>query len=84
MTMAAEALQNRRAIEALRSGVPNHDAVRALGSLQIGIEDNFRLLLDKVDGAGDGATKPPGALLLKGGFGSGKSHVLEHLQHIEM
>lgn len=84
MTMAEESLQNRRAIEALRSGVPNHDAVRALGSLQIGIEDNFRLLLDRVDRAGDGATKPPGALLLKGGFGSGKSHVLEHLQHIAL
>jgi len=82
--MDERALQDRRAIEALRAGVPNRDAVRALGSLQIGIEDRFRTLLHDVASADAGAPKPPGGVLLKGGFGSGKSHVLEHLQHLAL
>lgn len=83
MPMSAEVLDARRAIEALRAGVPNRDAVRALGSLQIGIEDGFRKLLAGVDAAGDGR-HPPAGMILKGGFGSGKSHVLEHLQHLAL
>ncbi len=42
-------VQRRRAIEALRAGVPNRDAVMVLGSLQVGVEDRFSQLLDAVE-----------------------------------
>jgi hypothetical protein len=41
-------LAKRRAVEALRSGVPNADAVMALGSGQGDIEDRFNGLLEDV------------------------------------
>jgi len=75
-------LAQRRAVEALRSGVPNADAVSALGSGQSDIEDRFTELL------GDGAGPPnsPGggraSMLLGAGFGQGKSHLLTHLGHL--
>lgn len=77
--MSAEAVQRRRALEALRAGVPNRDAVAALGSSQIGVEDRFTQLLERVFGAT--GNEPPGGMVIGGGFGSGKSHVLEHLAH---
>jgi len=70
-------LQARRAVEALRAGVPSHDAVAALGSLQTSIDDRFTELLDAV--ADPGRVDPPGGMLIGGGFGAGKSHALEHL-----
>ncbi len=73
-----QTLAARRAIEALRAGVPNGDAVRALPSLQTEVDDRFAELLETVTGAGD---RPPGGLLLGGGFGSGKSHLLAELAH---
>ncbi len=75
-------VQRRRALEALRAGVPNRDAVAALGSLQTGVEDRFTELLASVRSLpGD---DPPGGMLIGGGFGSGKSHVLEHLAHLAL
>jgi hypothetical protein len=75
-------VQRRRALEALRAGVPNRDAVMVLGSLQVGVEDRFSQLLDVVE------TRPSeaaaGGVLIGGGFGSGKSHVLEHLAHVAL
>lgn len=68
----------RRAIEALRSGVPSRDAVAALGSGQPVIEDRFQALCRA---AADGAA---GGLLLGGGFGTGKSHLLEHLARLAL
>lgn len=62
----------RQIIESLRSGVPNLGAVNALGSTQTAIEDKFGALMDRADGAQQG-------LLIGGGFGSGKSHLLRHL-----
>ncbi len=73
-------LAARRAVEALRSGVPSRDAVTALGSGQSEIEDRFTTL---IDGIGQVRTGPRG-LLLGGGFGAGKSHVLEHLTHLSL
>lgn len=66
----------RRAIEALRSGVPNRDAVLALGSAQEPIERRFE---EKLEAAR--ARRAAGGLLVGGDFGSGKSHLLEYLQH---
>ncbi len=82
-SVATGSVAARRALEALRAGVPNRDAVAALGSLQTGVEDRFTELLDAVvatAGAGEHA-EPAGGMLIGGGFGSGKSHVLEHLAH---
>lgn len=63
----------RRAIEALRAGVPSRDAVASLGSGQSAIEDAFAALCEAAAGGS------AGGLLIGGGFGAGKSHVLEHL-----
>src|SRR5215472_3498994 len=86
MTMTAivqERVARRRAVEALRSGVPSWDAVAALGSGQPEAEDRFCALLDQVrDPRAVGSPGPPFGLLLGGGFGSGKSHLLTHLGHL--
>jgi len=78
--IAPERAAARRAVEALRSGVPSRDAVAALGSGQTGVEDRFTELIDGTDRARTG----PRGLLLGGGFGAGKSHVLEHLAHLAL
>jgi len=70
----------RRAVEALRSGVPSRDAVAALGSGQAEVEDRFTSLIEGTDRVRTG----PRGLLLGGGFGAGKSHVLEHLTHLAL
>lgn len=80
MTATDARLSARRAIEALRTGVPSRDAVAALGSGQSEIEDRVLALLD---GIGPVRTGPRG-LLLGGGFGAGKSHLLEHLAHLAL
>ncbi len=68
----------RRAIEALRSGVPSRDAVAALGSGQSAIEDRFEAMCASVT-AGSA-----GGMLIGGGFGAGKSHLLEHLARLAL
>ncbi len=72
------AVASRRAIEALRAGVPSRDAVAATGSGQSAIEDKFGQLREKA------AAGQPGGLLIGGGFGSGKSHLLEHLSGLAL
>ena len=68
----------RRAIEALRSGVPNGDAVLALGCAQPEIEAAFRAQLGATTNGVTLETQAPG-MLVSGDFGSGKSHLLEYL-----
>ena len=75
-------VESRRALEALRAGVPNRDAVAALGSMQVGVEDRFSQLLSAVRALPE--APPPGGMLIGGGFGTGKSHVLEHLAHLAL
>ena len=76
-------VQQRRAIEALRAGVPNRDAVRALGSAQPHIEERFvKLLQDARDGVASGVQAS--GWLIAGDFGAGKSHLLEYLQHVAL
>ena len=72
-------LTYRRALEALRSGVPNREAVNILGCDQPDAEARFRGMLER---AGAWENPPSGALgaLVSGGFGSGKSHLLAHLE----
>lgn len=73
----------KRALEALRNGVPNRDAVRFLGCGQAAAEDRFRAQLAAVEPRLLEIRQPEGMLIL-GGFGAGKSHVLEYLQHIAL
>lgn len=75
-------VERRRALEALRAGVPNRDAVMVLGSMQQGVDDRFTQLLGAVDALPNGPA--PGGMLIGGGFGSGKSHALEHLAHVAL
>ncbi|MBA3309212.1 MAG: DUF2791 family P-loop domain-containing protein [Nocardioidaceae bacterium] len=74
-------LARRRAVEALRSGVPNADAVTALGSGQGDIEDRFIGLLDDAAEPRQGR-RGRASMLLGAGFGDGKSHLLTHLGHV--
>jgi hypothetical protein len=73
---SAQRLRHRRAVEALRSGVPNADAVLALGSGQSAAEDTFT---DRLSAAESGQR---GSMLVSGGFGEGKSHLLTHLAQL--
>jgi len=73
-----KSIAHRRAVEALRAGVPSLDAVAMLGSGQSEIED---LLLELLGAARTGI---PGGMLIGGGFGSGKSHLLEHLMRLAL
>src|SRR3982074_355548 len=73
----------RRAIEALRAGVPNRDAVRLLSTQQPQVEARFRRQLGAL--AEDAAAgRPTPGLLVAGDFGAGKSHLLEYLEHIAL
>ncbi len=76
-------IQSWRAIEALRSGVPNRDAVHALSSSQPDIEARFRRQLAAVqDGLQQGIAQA--GTIIVDDFGSGKSHLLEYLQDIAL
>lgn len=76
-----EQVKNQRAIEALRNGVPNRDAVTVLGCNQPEIEDKFRRQLESTQHAVANDGKNEG-LLVAGDFGSGKSHLLEYLMRL--
>jgi len=47
--MSQELVARRRAVEALRSGVPSWDAVAVLGSGQPATEDRFTALLERAN-----------------------------------
>ena len=75
-----DALTCRWALEALRNGVPNKQAVELLGSNQTKAQERFSDLLNQ---AAD-RDNPPSAglgMLVSGDFGTGKSHLLSHLEH---
>ncbi|MBI4289308.1 MAG: DUF2791 family P-loop domain-containing protein [Chloroflexi bacterium] len=75
--------ESRRAIEALRAGVPNQDAVRALGSSQPDLEAKFKQQLQVAKQSFPTGKQAPG-MLVAGEFGAGKSHLLEHFQSIAL
>ena len=70
----------RQALEALRSGVPNREAVKLLGCHQPQAEHQFTAHLRQCT---DAQNPPANALgmLVSGDFGSGKSHLLSYLEH---
>jgi hypothetical protein len=81
--MDVDPVNARRAIEALRAGVPNLDAVRLLTNHQPQLEARFghQLAALAEDAAAGRATA---GLLIAGDFGSGKSHLLEYLEHVAL
>jgi len=76
-------VSSRRAIEALRNGVPNKDAVQELGSNQPDAERQFMDLLDRSSNLARPLSVTKG-MLISGDFGAGKSHLLTHLEHIAL
>src|SRR5579863_3335851 len=92
--MAAPAVEERfaarSAIEALRAGVPNSYSVRALGCEQPRVEMEFIQQLEAAAGAGVQTTihattgHAARGLLIRGDFGTGKSHTLEFLREIAL
>ena len=77
------AITSRLALEALRSGVPNRAAVRLLGCNQPQVEQRFTAMLDEVTDT-DKSQGIAQGLLVSGDFGSGKSHLLVHLEHVAL
>ncbi len=76
-------VEARRVIEGLRAGVPNQHVVTALGCLQPEVEGRFRRMLEATQHNITTGLCPRG-MVLEGEFGSGKSHVLEYLQHLAL
>ena len=72
-------LMNRRALEALRNGVPNGDAIVVLGCNQPAVQRDFDAMLSNALDVGDGPYARQ-AMLVAGGFGTGKSHLLGYLE----
>lgn len=81
--MNAELVNQRRAIEALRAGVPNRDVVRHLPPMQRDLEERFDALLHATE-AGWAEEKQAPGLLIEGDFGTGKSHWLEYMRHLAL
>jgi len=79
----SEQIQNRRAIEAMRAGVPNRDVVRIMGCSQDRLEGVFIKQLEAVAANFLSGLQSPG-MLIAGDFGSGKSHLLEYMQHLAL
>ena len=81
--MNRETIDRRRAIEALRAGVPNRDVVRLLPPDQRNLDEKYQqLLADAEHGVEEG--KQPAGLVLEGDFGTGKSHWLEYFRHLAL
>lgn len=72
--MSDSLISQRGIIEALRTGVPTRSAVTLLGSGQPVLDERFRLLLDSTK---FGMPQNERGFVYFGGFGTGKSHVLE-------
>ena len=75
-----DAIAYRLALEALRNGVPNREAVRILGCNQPHAEARFADMLSRAEDA-DNPTSGSQGMLVSGDFGSGKSHLLAYLEH---
>ena len=73
----------RRAIEALRAGVPNRSAIRLLGTGETAIREHFLANLQRSQkGAWESGSSR--GQVVAGGFGAGKSHLLGYLQELAL
>ena len=68
------------ALEALRNGVPNREAVRALGCNQPRATARFTEMLNAAEAGGERPDAMKG-MLVSGDFGTGKSHLLTSFQN---
>jgi hypothetical protein len=75
--MNPDVMQARRAVESLRSGVPNRDVVNQIGTMQYEIRDAFEASLDAI-AQGQGVEP----ILISATFGAGKTHLLNYLQNL--
>ncbi|MGH8013590.1 MAG: BREX system ATP-binding domain-containing protein [Candidatus Binataceae bacterium] len=73
----------RRAIEALRAGVPNRAAIRLLGTAETEISERFLENLERCQPRFKNGEQMSGQIIA-GGFGSGKSHLLGYLQQLAL
>jgi hypothetical protein len=78
---AAAALDARKAIEALRAGVPNRAAIRLLGTIDSLVVRDFRARL-RLCGAALADRRQVEGLVVNGGFGTGKSHQLGYFSEL--
>jgi len=78
-----EAIDYRRALEALRNGVPNREAVGLLGCNQHAAEGAFQEMLSGVPALMPEGKQAPG-ILIAGGFGAGKSHLLDCFEQLAL
>ncbi len=73
----------RRAIEALRAGVPNRAAIRLLGTAEAKIcerfVENLQSCKEQLQDGGQATGQ-----VIAGGFGTGKSHLLGYLQDLAL
>ena len=76
-------VQHQRVIESLRAGVPSPGAVKALGCPQPIVKSKFQQMLEDAEASIHKGWTTKG-LLIEGGFGTGKSHLLESLRHIAL
>lgn len=81
--MRRETVEGRRAVEALRAGVPNRDVVRQLPPEQSDVESRFEALLQATETGWEEDKQTPG-MLIAGDFGAGKSHWLEYFRHLAL
>ena len=81
--MNREQVDRRRAIEALRAGVPNRDVVRLLPPTQRDMDERFQTLLTAAEHGWEEGKQASG-LLLEADFGAGKSHWLEYFRHLAL
>ena len=76
----ATRLRNRRALEALRNGVPNGDVIAVLGCNQPAVQRDFDAMLSNTPDGGNGPHSRQ-SMLVAGDFGDGKSHLLGYLEN---
>lgn len=81
-TESIDRLTARRAVEALRNGVPNRAAVEILGCDQPAVEERFEELLSTSESEGLSARHD--GMLVSGDFGTGKSHLLAYLEQLAL
>lgn len=80
MSIVLDPILCRRALEALRAGVPNRDVVRFLPPLHTRARTEFADLLKDTEASWENQKAVRG-MLVSGGFGMGKSHLLDYLRH---
>jgi hypothetical protein len=84
MVMPHDIVEKRRAIEALRAGVPNRDVAIHLPPVQNSLVDRFNELLSSIETSWDEERKAAEGFLLAADFGAGKSHWLEYYKHLAL